>query len=51
MSEDCTRCGSELEWLLEHGCPVPGTRWCLLWPQPPGRPESPAEGGGRPQTP
>jgi hypothetical protein len=28
--EDCTRCGSDLRWLTIHGCPLPGTVWCLL---------------------
>jgi hypothetical protein len=29
MSEDCTRCDASLDWLLKHGCPMPGSIWCL----------------------
>lgn len=29
--EDCTRCGGNLLWLLNQGCPLGGQSiWCLL---------------------
>jgi hypothetical protein len=29
MTEDCTRCGASMVCIIDHGCPLGASAWCL----------------------